>query len=155
MVRYHAAWILPMSDPPVRDGWVAVDRDRVVAYGSDDRRAAAQVDRDVDLGQVAVLPGLVNAHTHLELSFLRGRVAAHAPYSVAPLVLREIRRALDRDPFATCSVHLAESAEEVEFIRSGGGPWRDLLEELGVWDAAWTAPGVTPVQYLADCGFLN
>ena len=59
-------------------------------------------------------------------------LAAHAPYSVAPLVLRAIRRALDRDPFAPCSVHLAESAEEVEFIRTGGGPWRALLEELGV-----------------------
>ena len=81
---------------------------------------------------------------------VRTSLAAHAPYSVAPLVFRAIRKDIDRDPFAPCSVHLAESVEEVEFIRTGGGPWRTLLEELGSWDPAWTAPGVSPVQYLDD-----
>ena len=86
---------------------------------------------------------------------VRVSLAAHAPYSVAPLVLRAIRRALDHDPFAACSVHLSESAEEIELIRTGRGPWRELLEELGVWDAAWAAPGVSPVQYLDENGFLG
>ena len=53
---------------------------------------------------------------------VRASLAAHAPYSVAPLVLRAIRQAVDRDPFAPCSIHLSESVEEVEFIRTGGGP---------------------------------
>jgi cytosine/adenosine deaminase-related metal-dependent hydrolase len=52
-------------------------------------------------------------------------------------------------------VHLSESAEEVEFIASGGGPWRALLEELGVWDPQWVPPGVSPVQFLDDAGFLG
>jgi len=82
-------------------------------------------------------------------------LAAHAPYSVAPLVLRHIRQAINRRPFAPCSVHLSESEAEVEFIRTGTGPWRTLLEELGVWDPSWTPPGVSPVQFLDDCGFLD
>jgi cytosine/adenosine deaminase-related metal-dependent hydrolase len=86
---------------------------------------------------------------------VRTSLAAHAPYSVAPLVFRAIRKDLDRDALAPCSVHLAESAEEMEFIRTAGGPWRKLLEELGSWDPAWTAPGGTPVQYLDDNGFLD
>src|SRR4029453_9354945 len=53
------------------------------------------------------------------------------------------------------SGHLAESREEVEFIRSGTGPWRTLLEELGSWDASWAAPGGTPVEFLDGCGFLD
>ena len=86
---------------------------------------------------------------------VRTTLAAHAPYSVAPLVLRAIRRAVDRDGFAPCSVHLCESAEEVEFIRSATGPWRVLLEEIGAWDPEWVAPGVSPVQYLDEAGFLD
>ena len=42
MIRYHAAWILPIGEPPIRDGWVAVDRGRVVALGSAGRRVLAR-----------------------------------------------------------------------------------------------------------------
>ena len=75
MIRYRASWILPISGPPVRDGWVAIDRDRIAAYGAVGRRPAADDTGEVDLGNVVVMPGLVNAHTHLELSYLSGRVS--------------------------------------------------------------------------------
>ena len=74
MIRYHASWILPISEPPIRDGWFGVDRGRVVALGSAGKRVLADGAAVVDLGDVAVLPGLVNAHTHLELSYLRDEV---------------------------------------------------------------------------------
>jgi len=88
-------------------------------------------------------------------SRVRASLAAHAPYSVAPLLFRAIKRAVDRDAFAPCSVHLSESVEEIEFIEHGTGPWRALLEQLGVWDEGWSAPKVTPVQYLDDAGFID
>jgi cytosine/adenosine deaminase-related metal-dependent hydrolase len=255
--RYRASWIVPIAEPPIKDGWIAVDRGRIVAVG---RQSANRTEPEIDLGDVAVMPGLVNAHTHLELSYLRDEVppaphfvswirhvmaarrqrpdpnapeildgiaagiaeaiasgtavvgdisntlvafdalvrsplaavlfyelirfnapqpeafveeaaaalaalpvndrvrvslAPHAPYSVAPLVFRAIRQAVNRHPFAPCSVHLSESAEEVEFIRSGGGPWRALLDDVGAWDPAWVAPGGSPVKFLDDCGFLD
>jgi cytosine/adenosine deaminase-related metal-dependent hydrolase len=50
---------------------------------------------------------------------------------------------------------VAESPEEVEFLRTGEGPWRALLEDLGVWNPAWIAPGVSPVQYLDGLGLLS
>jgi cytosine/adenosine deaminase-related metal-dependent hydrolase len=86
---------------------------------------------------------------------IRTSLAAHAPYSVAPLVFRAIRRTLEADPTLPCSVHLAESSAEVEFIRSGTGPWRQLLDELGAWDPEWLVPGVTPAQFLEEAGFLG
>jgi cytosine/adenosine deaminase-related metal-dependent hydrolase len=52
-------------------------------------------------------------------------------------------------------VHLSESAEEVQFVKDGTGPWRTFLEEVNAWDPAWVAPGVSPVQFLDDNGFLD
>lgn len=259
MPQYRAAWILPISQPPIRDGWVRVERGRVVALGPH-RRGERAAPGEHDLGAVAVLPGLVNAHTHLELSWMRGRIprtdrfpdwvrslidirrgrneatdpeaqsairesiaearrcgtvlvgdisntlasatllarsdvaavvfreligfksefvatvadaasreldvlprngtiryalAAHAPYSVSPQLFRAIRYALMREPFTPCSVHLGESAEEVEFLQSGGGVWRQLLEDLGAWDPTWVTPKCDPVEYLDRMGFVD
>jgi len=72
--RYRANWILPVSDPPVRGGFIRVDDDRIVEIGDTAHADAA------DLGQVAILPALVNAHTHLELSYLQARVAPVARF---------------------------------------------------------------------------
>jgi aminodeoxyfutalosine deaminase len=86
---------------------------------------------------------------------VRVSLAAHAPYSVAPLVLRAMRQAMDCRPFLPASIHVAESAEETQFIADGGGPWRELLEARGAWDPAWVPPGVSPVRYLDESGFLH
>jgi cytosine/adenosine deaminase-related metal-dependent hydrolase len=86
---------------------------------------------------------------------VRTTLAPHAPYSVAPLLFRAIRADLDRHPFERSTVHLGESAEEVQLIRTGEGPWRELLQQLGTWSDEWKPPGTTPVAYLADAGFLD
>jgi cytosine/adenosine deaminase-related metal-dependent hydrolase len=82
-------------------------------------------------------------------------LAAHAPYSVSPALLAAIRADLDSDADGVSSVHLAESLDEVEFIAHGTGAWPGFLRELGVWNEAWRPPGVSPVDYLVDCGFLD
>ena len=45
-------------------------------------------------------------------------------------------------------MHLAESPEELELLRHGGGPLRAFLEELGAWDATAIPPGTRPLDYL-------
>ena len=90
-----------------------------------------------------------------ESDHVRGALAAHAPYSVAPRVFRAIRRAVDQRPCVPCSVHLSESRDEIEFIRDGGGAWRGFLDDVGAWDPSWVAPGVSPVQFLDETGFLD
>jgi aminodeoxyfutalosine deaminase len=86
---------------------------------------------------------------------VRVSLAPHAPYSVSPALFAAIRADLDAHSGQVTSVHLGESPEEIEFIRRGSGPWRVLLEELGVWTDAWEAPGTSPVAYLEQIGFLD
>jgi cytosine/adenosine deaminase-related metal-dependent hydrolase len=256
--HYRAAWLLPISQPPIRDAWLRTDRGRIVAFGHT-RPGDFTAPDEIDLGEVAVLPGLVNAHTHLELSWMRGRIpetddfdgwirtiielknqsalqgdkvavsidqairearacgtalvgditntlatsralrehgmaavvfqellgfrgedaeslmeqatarvasepesefvrhalAPHAPYSVSPALFGLIRAALQHAPFARSSVHLGESAAEIEFLKHGTGPYRTVLEQMGKWDPSWVSPRSGPVEYLDRMGFLD
>src|SRR5688572_3201338 len=70
---YAARWVLPVSSTPIEYGAVAVDGPRIVGVGDAaeiaSRFPGAQVE---NFGQSLILPGLINTHTHLELTALRG-----------------------------------------------------------------------------------
>lgn len=78
MTLFRAAWVCPIAQAPIRDGWFAVANGRIVMLGAPGEAPPGPAQ---DLGQVAVLPGLVNAHTHLELSWLRGQVPPAATFT--------------------------------------------------------------------------
>ncbi len=73
MIRYHARWVLPISRPPVERGTV-VEHNGVVVYAGP--RDGAPPGDDRDLGDAYLLPGLVNTHTHLELTAFHGLITA-------------------------------------------------------------------------------
>ena len=68
MTVLAADWILPVVGEPLNHGWIRLEDGRIAEAGSGRREDAEH------LGQVVILPALVNAHTHLELSYLRGDV---------------------------------------------------------------------------------
>ena len=253
--RAHAdAWnlkgryVFPIVGEPVPDGVVAISADRIRRVGT--RLAEGPVE---DLGNVAIIPGLVNAHTHLEFSHLpkplgrrgigitewigqviecrsstaqepalaveqgihesiqsgitalgeiaqpdwsagsfhgraldatvfleligptedrapaavdlagrhldtaastgswRGGLSPHAPYSVHPRLLRAAV-SLSTARRVPLSFHLAESREEMELLRSRSGPFREMLERFGAWDADSFNSGTRPLDYLHALG---
>ena len=69
---YRASYVVPISADVIEDGEVLVENGRVKEVGAD--IAARHPDADVhDLGRAALLPGLVNAHSHIEYTHDRNR----------------------------------------------------------------------------------
>jgi cytosine/adenosine deaminase-related metal-dependent hydrolase len=241
----QARVVFPVDRPPIEHGVVTIEGERIVAVG-----AKAEHGEAIDLGDVALLPGLVNAHTHLEFSqllrplgtpgmslpewirlviaerargssdagvshllglteswscgvttigdilqgyaagcasaaaeasvstlflevigFSRARaessfdaasnrlmelskrcraqigISPHAPYTVSPdLLKRLVGLAIDRE--LPVAMHLAESAEELELLASGAGPFQELLVERSMWDAEAIPKESRPLDYL-------
>lgn len=101
-----ARWVLPVDGPPRPGGSVLVEDGRILAV-SDFHHAEGPVE---DLGDAVLLPGLVNAHTHLEFSDLSqplGRPGMELPAWIA-LVIAERKRG-DRHALANIASGLRES----------------------------------------------
>jgi 5-methylthioadenosine/S-adenosylhomocysteine deaminase len=70
---YSARWVVPVSAAPIEDGAVAVEGQRIAGIGTHAEIVEKFPEFKVDsLGEAIIFPGLVNIHTHLELSAMRG-----------------------------------------------------------------------------------
>ena len=70
---YCASWVLPMSSAPISEGAIAVDNDRIVAVGHTSAlRVQFPQAKISELNDAAIIPGLINTHSHLELTAMRG-----------------------------------------------------------------------------------
>ena len=104
---------------------------------------------------VTVAAGRSRLGAHQTSGFLRSNITPHAPYSVSPALFAEIGGALAANADAVASVHLGESPEEIEFLRSGDGAIRIALEKMGVWNPSWPVPGCGPIEYMDRFGLLH
>ncbi len=138
MIRYHAAWVVPISAPPIARGVVVVDGDRIAYVGPAD---GAPEGRDEQLGDVILMPGLVNAHCHLELTAMRGFLE-DLEFRRWILRLTAARRAvLDRDALLDSARYGLE-----EGIRAGVTTYADTCDS-GVVMQAMREAGVRGIMY--------
>ncbi len=68
-VRLRAAWALPIASPPIENAEIVIEEGRIAEI----RVAGSGSDSGArDFGDAILLPGLVNIHTHLEYTVMRG-----------------------------------------------------------------------------------
>jgi aminodeoxyfutalosine deaminase len=70
----RARLVLPMAGPPIEDGAVVISGQRidwVGPWGEAQPHIAGDVN---DLGEVVVMPGLINAHCHLDYTGMAGKI---------------------------------------------------------------------------------
>ncbi|MDH7568980.1 MAG: amidohydrolase family protein [Armatimonadota bacterium] len=70
----HAGVVLPMEGPPLFGGAVRLARGRIEAVAPASALTPSPGEERLSLPGCVLLPGLVNAHSHLELGWLAGRV---------------------------------------------------------------------------------
>src|SRR5262245_3385647 len=127
---YTARWVFPISGPPVANGVVVVRGSQIAAV-----EAAGRA--DVDFGNAAIIPGLVNPHTHLDLSGARGQIPPTDPDHFTDWLRGVIAYRRSRTPEQVQSDIRAGLAE---CLRSGTTLLGDISADGGSWDAVAEAP---------------
>jgi cytosine/adenosine deaminase-related metal-dependent hydrolase len=86
--------------------------------------------------------------------YLSSGASPHAPYSVSPELFRAVAD-LARQRGERLAIHAAETKQELEFLASGSGEFKDFLSALGVLPAGWLPPQMAPIPYLDQLGLLD
>lgn len=138
MIRYRARWVVPISSAPIANGVVTVDGSAIVYVGPAQHGPTG---REHDLGDVVLMPGLVNAHCHLELTAMRGFLE-DLDFRSWILRLTGARRAvLDRDALLDSARYGLE-----EGVRAGITSYADTCES-GTVIVAMREAGVRGVMF--------
>ncbi len=69
-VVYRAKWVVPVASPPIEGGFVGINSGVITSVSNTRPIDCEVVDLADRFGDVALIPGLINAHTHLEFSDL-------------------------------------------------------------------------------------
>lgn len=135
---YRAAWVLPVTAPPIRDGAVLVDESgRIAAVGPAESTPAPEDAALVDLPEAALLPGLVNTHGHPELAAFRGLLEDLPFHRWIPTLIRVKREAglaaedFDISARWTCIEALAAGITTIGATEDSGAAL-DALKEAGM-----------------------
>jgi len=77
----RARIVVTMDGSPIENGAVAVSGNRILDVGRFDDIKARNTGSTVDVGEQALLPGLINAHCHLDYTCLRGKIPAQKSFA--------------------------------------------------------------------------
>src|SRR4051812_46652223 len=77
----RARTVVTMDGPPIEDGAVAISGSRIIDVGKFHEIKTRNSGETVDLAEQALLPGLINAHCHLDYTCLRGKIPPQTSFS--------------------------------------------------------------------------
>ncbi len=88
--------VLPVSSPPIENGVVGLEAGRIVKVGRAEDFPAGEVE---DLGDVILMPGLINAHCHLDYTVMRGAILQQKNFPRWVRRINELKRTLTDDDY--------------------------------------------------------
>lgn len=146
---HRARWIIPIDAPPIENGRLVVEGGRIVSI----ERSRGPSAMGADYGEAVILPGFVNAHTHLELTHIAGRVSYRGSFVRWVEDLVAASRPVPPDETRVASIHegikrsLASGVTAIGDIGMGRhaiGAWAQTGGESGTdSDDGLTSPWMT------------
>ncbi len=129
---FTARWLFPVSSPPLERGTITIRGTVIEAVEPHGTRTP-----DEDLGNVALIPGLVNAHTHLDLSGARGLTPPTTPDTFTDWlrVVIAYRRTRTAE-----QIQSDINAGLAECLKHGTTLIGDIASEGASWDTLSAAP---------------
>ncbi len=98
LVLYRARYVMPMSAPLIKDGVVAVKNGMIIEVGSSDEvKQRYRATSYHDLGEVILMPGLINAHTHLDCTMMKNRLEHGSSFTAWVQGLNKIKFSLQEE----------------------------------------------------------
>lgn len=154
--------VLPISSGPIERGAVAIDGTRIAAVGTRDAIEAQFPGIEIDdFGEAAIMPGMVNCHSHLEITSMRGSLDdVEHDFSAWLLKLNGLRANLSDDEICAAAVDGA-----MEGARAGVTCFGDIgrlghagvhaLKTVGLRGVVFQETEFSPDNRTADDDFLK
>ena len=111
---YLAETVLPISSPPLAHGAVRVEGAEIVAVGLASDLPAQPGEAVMDLGASTLLPGLINAHCHLDFTRFKGILSPKQGFTEWIKTINALRRSF------TTQDYIDAIAEGFDLLAQGG-----------------------------------
>ncbi|MBV9997736.1 MAG: amidohydrolase family protein [Verrucomicrobia bacterium] len=99
MTAYRCRLLIRMDGEPIRDAAFVVEGNRFTQVGPASAILAGNDDPVVNLGDVVVLPGLINAHCHLDYSLMRGAILPSRSFAHWVERINALKRSFSDDDY--------------------------------------------------------
>ncbi len=131
--------ILPISSPPIREGALLIANGKIEEVGEKEKlRKISPHINNIELGRGILLPGFVNAHTHLELGWIRGRVGHFDGFIgwleqiIRAKKVDATREEIEKSTRAGIEALIANGVTTVGEVSSYGGIDKHILKKSGL-----------------------
>jgi len=91
--------VVTMEEPPIEDGAVAVRGNHILAVGSFKEVSRLYPGKLIDLGEQVLLPGLINAHCHLDYSVMRKAILYQNSFTRWVSRINALKRCLGEEDY--------------------------------------------------------
>ncbi|HEY2952950.1 MAG TPA: amidohydrolase family protein [Verrucomicrobiae bacterium] len=135
--------VLPVAQPPIENGAVVVIGNRIAAVGSWPQLASTAREEVVDLGETILLPGLVNAHCHLDYTDMAGQIAPAKSFTDWIKALVAFKATWSYTDFAQSWLHGARM-----LLRTGTTTVADIEAVPELLPEVWEATPLRVISFL-------